>query len=177
MILLLSFPLLLLLIVLALLVPSWVLGVVPMPTLKAERRRILEALGVYREKDYKAIVDLGSGWGGLTRDISHQFPLKAVMGLEGSWLPWAFSRLRFFGQSKGPRIKLGDFLRIPLASHTLYVCYLSGPAMAKLRRRFEEDQPRGGLLVSLAFAMPGWSPSLTLGDMRGLSSRVYVYEL
>jgi hypothetical protein len=123
------------------------------------------------------IMDLGSGWGGMVRYLARRFPDRSVSGIEAAWLPWLVSAAgALFSAGGHPRFIRGDFMNAPLESRRVYVCYLSGPAMRRLRRRFEEDRPMGGSLVSLAFAMPGWTPSAVLDAGGLLGTPAYRYD-
>jgi hypothetical protein len=147
---------------------------------EALRRTLIKLLGS-RSHRRNQVVDLGSGWGGLLAYLSRpgsapELETVEWRGIERSWLPWLFSRLLLALQGMQVRIHQGNFLQKPLNSDTIYLTYLSGPAMQTLRRRFEEDQPRGGALISLAFAMPGWTPDQVLNLGGGPAAQIYLYE-
>lgn len=57
-----------------------------------------------------------------------------------------------------------------------YVTYLSRGFMLALRERFEEQLPHGGLLVSVAFSMPGWTPARVEHAHDLFHTPIYVYE-
>ena len=156
------------------------LGVPPMPSSNATRARVMEVLADYAHLG--SVVELGSGWGGLTRRIARHYPLANVVGVERSPVPWLASVLLQLpvlpapGTPRGPRYRLADIRKLSVCDRTVYIGYLSRPLMTGVRNAFERDMPTGGVLISAAFAMPGWTPTRTLqaGDL--YRTPVYVYE-
>jgi hypothetical protein len=161
------------------------LGVAATPSTQAERRTLAELLA--EEDPDLPIVDLGSGWGGLLRHLARTYPDRQFRGIEAAWWPWLFTTLRsaterlwvskvIRGIRTVPSFARGNFLNQPLQGGKIYITYLSGPAMKALRRRFEKDQPMGGILISIAFAMPGWSPERTRRSGGFLNTDIYLYR-
>lgn len=157
------------------LIYSRLTGVVPMPSSVNEREIVVAVLGEYN--DIREITDLGSGWGGLVRHMALRHRDREIRAIESSPLPYCFSRFitsaAGFANVTHSRF---DYKGIELQSGQAYVCYLSGQAMKKLREKFEKDLPRKGILISVAFAMPGWTPARVEYAGALLHSPVYVYE-
>lgn len=151
-------------------------GVVPMPSLPSERRLVSGVLQNYPE--IKTIYDMGSGWGGLARHISRSRRDCRVIAVEASAFPHFTGRLktRLTGR-KTVSHRRQDLFEISLSGGEAYICYLSGESMKKLRKSFERDRPVGCILVSIAFAMPGWTPAKTVSAEGLLRTAAYVYEL
>lgn len=152
-----------------------------MPSSRKERDTVLNIIKDYagdsRFIDSMTVLDLGSGWGGLARDISRTLKTVQVTAMELSLLPHIYSRIiSFFCGYKKISHSRNNFLKNKLKSRTIYVCYLSGPVMKKLRHRFETDLPKDGLLISIAFAMPAWTPQRVEYAGAKLCTPVYVYE-
>lgn len=159
----------------ALFVGSRRTGVVPMPSSRSLRRVIVDVLRDY--KGMHTVTDLGSGWGGLTRRIARSLNHHKVVAVEHSRIPLLVSRLASgMGVLGNIEHRRSDIFSLPLSEGNAYVCYLSGPSMKKLRRRFEEDLPTGGVLISAAFAVPGWTPTRVEYARDLFRSPVYVYE-
>lgn len=166
---------LLFLIFIHILISFLTIRVVPMPSSSNERRAVASILREYDQ--IKEVTDLGSGWGGLIRDLNQSFPEHHFTAIEKSFVPYTFSRMIQFMSGSGIlRHERADIHDIPLKSNHAYICYLSGPAMKKLRKRFEKDLPTEGILISIAFAMPGWTPCQTEYIDSFIHSPVYVYE-
>lgn len=146
-----------------------------MPSSVKERDIIVSILSEYEE--VRNITDLGSGWGGLVRHMSLRLRDRKIEAVERSPLPWVFSRIfASFAQYRNISHKRMDFFSLELEDGRAYVCYLSGPAMKRLRKKFERDLPQNGMLISLAFAMPGWTPVRVEYADSLFPSPVYVYE-
>jgi len=156
------------------------LGVVPMPSLMAERMLVSDILKKY--PDIKVVTDLGSGWGGMVRHLAQRLSEREIIGVEKSFIPHLFSRITEFPvrQKYGQGLinhHHGDIYSRTLENREAYITYLSGPVMKRLRKSFERDRPTGGVLISIAFAMPGWTPSRVEYAEGALRSAVYIYEL
>ncbi|MDA3808727.1 MAG: hypothetical protein PF518_00215 [Spirochaetaceae bacterium] len=151
------------------------IGVVPMPSSEKERMKVTEILNRYPE--LLRATDLGSGWGGLARKIRRQCPDLEIQAIEKSPIPYVISRLlSFITNSTSIIYRNCDIDDIPLRNYEAYITYLSGPAMKTLRTHFEKDHPRKGILISIAFAMPGWTPVYVEYIETMFHSPIYLYE-
>ena len=145
------------------------LGTPPMPTSQASRRGVLEAVAAHPH--LSKVVELGSG--GLSRQIARRYPAKMVTGIERSWVRWLVSRV---AAGRGVKHLRRNCLTEQLTDAAVYIGYLSTDQMWRLRALFERDRPRGGVLISVAFAMPGWTPSRRLVAKDLYQTPVYIYE-
>lgn len=147
-----------------------------MPSSAKERIITSEIISKYETLDN--ITELGSGWGGLTRYIALTNPTKAITGVEISIIPYISSKiLSTFHPSNNISYKYMNFNNITLESNTIYVAYLSNPVMKKLRKQFEKHMPSNSILISIAFAMPGWTPVKITQVDSIIHSPIYIYEL
>ncbi|MBF9015028.1 MULTISPECIES: hypothetical protein [unclassified Oceanispirochaeta] len=161
---------------------SMISTVVPMPSSRKERKTVLQLLEDYSEdprlKGCKTIVELGSGWGGAARSLSRTYPSRNIEAIELSLIPYIYSRyISIISGYTNISYSRNNFLKRELKNREIYVCYLSGAVMKKLRRRFETDHPKDCLLISIAFAMPGWTPVRVEYAGSKLYAPVYVYEI
>jgi precorrin-6B methylase 2 len=149
-------------------------GVPPMPTSPAVRACMFAVLG---DREPRCIHELGAGWGGLAVALARRFPHARVVATEISPLPWAVCRLRraLFGPAN-LEVRFGDAITADLAAADLAVCFLCPPAMAKLAPRLETGLKPGALVLSNAFALPGWTPvkEARVDDLH--RSAVYLYQ-
>lgn len=150
-------------------------GVVPMPSSVKERDIVVSIL--YDYKGIRRITDLGSGWGGLVRHLALRLRDREIRAIERSPLPYYFSQfITYMAGLKNVSHSRIDYNDIRLESGRAYVCYLSGPAMKRIREKFEKDLPEKGLLISVAFAMPRWTPTRVEYAESLFHSPVYIYE-
>lgn len=149
-------------------------GVVPMPSSASTRATVARIVSDY--PDLRRITDLGAGWGGLTRHLAQAHCAPELVAVELSILPHlvgrTMSRLTHPGRVQHLHT---DIRSVPL-TRGCFITYLSRQGMHALRERFDAEQPRGGLLVSIAFAMPGWTPTRVERAADLLRTEVFVYE-
>jgi len=105
----------------------------------------------------KTIIDIGSGWGGLTREIARKFSNAQVFGAELFPMPYLYSWLRsiFFKNTKfiyGDAFKL---LKNTNQNFDIGITYLLPEQMAEVRpfmKRFKT-------LIAIDFPLPDVVPS------------------
>lgn len=149
-------------------------GVPPMPSSPAAVRALLAALPALPAGK---IFELGAGWGTLAFPLARRFPGRMVVAHELSPLPWLASRL--WGVVRpAPNLKLirGDFHGASLREAALVTCFIVPKGMERLRSKLEAELPRGALVVSNGFAVPGWRPGevIELGGM--WRAKIYIYR-
>lgn len=149
------------------------LGAPPWPTTPRAARVLLGALPDHVDGD---VLELGCGWGGLALALAARYRGHRVIGAELSPVPWAIARLRrLAGRVSNLEVRRADLHRVDLSQAGLIVCYLQGPAMARLAERAVREAPRGCWLVSNTFALPGLTPIARhpVGDVFGTTILVY----
>lgn len=145
-----------------------------MPTTAHVRREIM---GLVPTLTGGRIMELGSGWGGICFSLARQFPDREVVGIESSFFPYWFSRLRarWLGLSN-LTLLCEDFFDADFRRSALTVCYLSNPIMKRLAGKFRAELPADAILVSSTFFVPDWAPEKVL-DVQGLwNTRIFVYR-
>jgi len=149
-------------------------GISPMPS----TRRIRSAMADFIPPNIQMIYDLGSGWGGLVFHLAQRFPNAVVTGYELSPVPCLWSKLwARLCCLRNARFIRRNFLKVKLDSPAAVVCYLYPGAMPRVRDLLINTLPPGTLVISYAFAVPGWKPWATRAFRGILHSRLYVYYL
>jgi hypothetical protein len=147
----------------------------PLPTSALVRETLLAMLP---ETVDGPVYELGSGWDGLARTLARRYPSAPVRGFEVSVLPWFVPRV-FLGVSGPENLSLTckNSHATDLSDAALVVCYLTGPAMEKLRPKLEAELPPGTLVASNTFAFHGWQAidTQTAPDM--YKSQVYLHRV
>ncbi len=155
---------------------SFKTGVVPMPSSFNERLVISEI--IQRYENHSNITELGAGWGGNINMLSKLYPNFNYTAVELSIVPYLIGKaLTYYKYQSNINWNRDNFLNTPLENSTIYITYLSGPVMKKLRGRFEKDHPKGVVLISIAFAMPGWTPTTVKYAKSRTFAPIYIYEL
>jgi hypothetical protein len=149
------------------------LGIGPMPSGPRAVGAVLELLPGDLTGE---IHELGSGWGGLARALARARPGSRVEASELAWVPHLASRLLALPGPANLRLHRRDLLSAPLGQAGVVVCYLYPAAMARLRPKLESELRPGAVVISHAFAVPGWTPAEVreLGDL--WHTRVYLYR-
>jgi hypothetical protein len=141
---------------LSLIISTLRLGIGPVPTSRPVRALMLSLVP---PETSGLIYELGSGWGGLARALARHCPGAQVVAIEGSFLPWAFSRL-VHALAPLPNLELrrANFFEVPLEPAAVAVCYLFTGAMQRLAQRL----PAATTVVTSTFALPGRTATQTL---------------
>jgi len=135
-------------------------GIGPMPTSARVRRAMFELMPAEVEGE---IHELGAGWGTLAFSLADRYPSSPVVAWEVSLVPFTFCWLRARLRAR-PNLVLrrGDFLAADLRRARLVTCYLFPKGMERLERKFQEELPKGAVVVSNTFALRHRSPSASL---------------
>lgn len=148
-------------------------GISPMPSSNLARHAMLDASAVIGEG---AIIECGSGWGGLLVALARRYPDRRVIGYELSLLPWLYSAIlcRLLGLTN-VEIYRRDFLKADLSGVSLICCYLYPGGMQHLADKLAAEPQPGVVLISNTFALPGHDPvrTVSLEDLHRSSICIY----
>lgn len=154
---------------------SWKYGISPTPSSPKVKQELCSLLPTIPSGE---IVELGSGWGTLAFALAKQFPHCQVNAWEISPIPylysWMISKVLAYPNLS---IKRGDFFHISLHSAVLVVCYLYPGAMARLKRKFEDELTPEAYVASHTFALPGWKPLMIKRINDIYHTPIYLYQL
>lgn len=148
----------------------------PAPTLPWVKRRIIQALYEHLPAEEFNIVELGSGWGGLCFSLSRKFPQARVAGFELSPFPYWFSRAMSLFYSR-VSFRRADFFEQDLSGFQVAVFYLTPKLTERLAQKLRQDMKPGSLVISNAFALPGWEPIQTLESRVFVRIPIYIYRV
>jgi trans-aconitate methyltransferase len=150
-------------------------GLMPVPTSRAARSAMLAALP---PEVRGTIVELGSGWGGLTLVLAERYPESRVFGYELSPLPWLTSRLRqTLARQSNLVLRRQDFFQVALADVSLAICFLFPGGMEQLKAKLQAELAPGALVVSNTHPVPGWEPTRILRVEDQFATRIYLYRM
>ena len=122
-----------------------------------------------------AIIDLGSGSGGLLRHLAQARPDCRCVGIEAAPLPLLLSRC--LNRPANLDLRWGDFWDEPLDGYELVYAFLSPVPMARLWDKALRDMRPGSLLVSNSFAVPGITPSQIIEVADRRHTQLYCYRM
>ena len=149
------------------------LRTVPMPSLRMARVEIIS----YLPKEPCRVTDFGSGWGDLAISIARARPDITVTGIELSPLPYALSRIRAqLAQLENLTLVRADFRKHDQDPGDVVVCFLDPRIMADVGDVLSQRMTPGGIVISRAFAIPGWQ---AFGEvpMQSGSDMLYLYRM
>ncbi|OSQ32306.1 cyclopropane-fatty-acyl-phospholipid synthase family protein [Thalassospira sp. MCCC 1A03138] len=149
------------------------LRTVPMPSGRKARNEIIS----YLPNEPCRVVDFGSGWGDLAISIARARPDITVTGVELSPLPYAVSRIRArLAQLENLSLVRADFRKRDQDPGDVVVCFLDPRVMADVGDVLNQRMAPGGIVLSRAFAIPGWQ---AFGEipMQSESDILYLYRI
>lgn len=119
--------------------------------------------------------EFGAGDGRLLIQIAKHTELTGV-GYEISMIPFCAAkiRLRTAKVVKKANVVFKDFYYADLRPVRTIFCFLTPPAMAKLKVKFEKEAQPGTRIISYSFSIPGWTP--THVDREGSGIPIWVYD-
>lgn len=148
------------------------LGIGPVPTSRAVRDVMLQ---LCPPETTGTAYELGSGWGGLARALARRCPNATVIGVEASFVPWAFSALvQKLRPVQNLRFVRANFHALPLEQASLLLCYLFTGGMRALA---EKSFAPGAVLISAVFSWHGKTAETVAKAADLYGSAVYRYRL
>jgi trans-aconitate methyltransferase len=149
-------------------------GIVPMPTTRAQRERMMEHLP---EDPGEFVFDLGSGFGTLAIALAKRYPKSVVVGVESSPIPfWVSTILKMILRLKNLNLRREDIMKTSIVNASAVVVYLHRAGMRNLKTKLQNELKPGVWIVSNTFAFPDWQPEkvVPVGDLN--KTKVYVYK-
>ncbi|NHQ85338.1 class I SAM-dependent methyltransferase [Iodobacter sp. HSC-16F04] len=121
------------------------------------------------------LLDLGAGTGTVLAWFVRHRPDVQADGIEFSWLPWLFGRLRLARSNAGWHH--GDAFAADLTDYDVVYAYLSPEPMSLLWEKAQKEMRPGSLLISNSFDIPNAPPAriCDIGDWKG--SRLLVWTI
>ncbi|WP_036605406.1 class I SAM-dependent methyltransferase [Paenibacillus assamensis] len=159
---------------------SWRNGISPMPSSAPVRRAV--ANEVNRLRGSGLIVEAGSGWGTLGIHLAKRCKEWRVVGIENSPFPLRVSQLLAWislgrGSKSRAAFRKGNIYTWSYADANLVVCYLYPGAMQHLGSILHRELRPGTRVISVCFALPGWSPEKVVTCRDLYRTKIYIYEV
>ncbi|MBX3615996.1 class I SAM-dependent methyltransferase [Nitrosomonas sp.] len=121
-------------------------------------------------------IDLGSGCGGLLKNLARIHGNGSFHGIESAPIPFVISKLRSLFDSDYD-VHWGDFWKHDFSRYDVVYAYLSPVPMDSLWQKAKKEMRPGSLLISNTFVIPGVAPdkSIQLNDFS--NSTLYLWRL
>ncbi|MDF2366502.1 class I SAM-dependent methyltransferase [Sneathiella sp.] len=167
----------LLLLALALDLPSWIFPVIlillllvfwnvavgRVPLFLTNRTTSAALLKLLPQKKGLHMADLGSGLGGTLRHLAKERPAAQFTGLETAPLPFALSwMLGRLNGAKNLDFRFRDIFKEDLGKFDVVYCFLSPVPMPALFEKAKAEMKPGSLFISNSFEVPGRKPQRTV---------------
>lgn len=158
---------------------SWRNGISPMPASALVRQAV--ANEVNRLQGTGTLVEAGSGWGTLGIHLARHCQGWRVVGVENSPVPLRASqllaRLHFGVDAKAwAAFRRGNIYSWSYTDASVVVCYLYPGAMQRLSPILSRQLMPGARVISVCFALPGWTPERVVTCRDLYRTKVYVYH-
>ena len=149
-------------------------GISPMPSPKEARLAIVQMAA----ESVGPIYELGSGWGGLARELAKAFPERKVIAYENSPLPWLFSRcIQLLNRQANLELCLGDFWKSQLVDAKCVVFYQFRSGMPRIWKKMQAECEEHTPIISYCFSIPSIKADKTLYVGTILKQPIYRYVL
>lgn len=129
------------------------------------------------EQEQFSFVDLGSGCGGLVKNLASSRRNGIFHGIESAPLPFLISKLRSIFCASSYKVFWGDFWEYDFSKYDVIYAYLSPVPMEPLWHKVNKEMRPGSLLISNTFMIPGITPykSIKLDDFS--KSTLYLWKI
>lgn len=122
-------------------------------------------------------IDLGSGFGGVPLYLAPRFSHGQFYGTEIAPAPWLISRLRVLLTRCRVTFLRRDYRQIDLGDYDVVFAFLSPAAMPQLWQQARAQMRRGGLFVSLSFAVDSRQPDHQVMLAKGARHTLYAWRM
>jgi trans-aconitate methyltransferase len=149
-------------------------GIVPMPTTRAQRERMMQNLP---GNPGEFLFDLGSGFGTLAIALAKRYPKSVVVGVESSPIPfWVSAFLKMILRLENLTLRREDIMKTSIVNASAVVVYLHRTGMRNLQTKLQKELKAGVWIISNTFAFPDWQPEkvVPVGDFN--KTKIYVYR-
>jgi hypothetical protein len=121
-------------------------------------------------------IDLGSGLAGSLYFLSKEFPAAKFFGVETAPLVFIASWFRCLFRSNC-KIRYLSIWKTDLSQYDVVYCFLSPVPMPQVWTKAKSEMPKGSMLISNTFEIPGVKPSevIKLEDWR--NSKIIIWKL
>jgi hypothetical protein len=152
-------------------------GISPMPSSSRARSVVLEEIKKLSRSSNHLIIDVGSGWGTLALQAARHLPSQTIFGVENSVIPlWISRMLKMSGSYSNLKLIRQDIYTYSYAQADIVLCYLYPGAMKRLSTIFDQQLKQDAYIISIFFALPGWTPEKIIECKDMYRTKIYVYR-
>jgi hypothetical protein len=151
----------------------------PLASFPWHQTRVIEVLDSLGAPASLNVLEVGTGYGGLSRKCSLASTVKKYDGIELSWPLYLYTAFRRNMLSAAQQAKLhyrqGDALKMTMSGYDVIVIYTCVAFNRILEKKLRaENNPKGWTVISIVFEFEGLTPEKVIKDKLG---SVYVYKI
>jgi SAM-dependent methyltransferase len=151
----------------------------PLASFPWHQQRVVEVLELLGSPASLNVLEIGTGYGSLSRKCSAVGSVKHYQGIELSWPLYLLTclRRRFLPAQQQRKLdyRRGDAFKLDMRPYDVIVAYTNESFNRLLIKKLRaENKPGGWTIISIVFLFPDLKPEKMIEDKIG---NVYVYKL
>lgn len=143
------------------------------PIFFSPKRKLRQVLKYVNLPEGSNFYDLGAGTGRTMIIAQKEFNMK-VSGFELASPLYILAKINMFFRGVKNELYMRNFYNKDLSNADVVYCFLTPPAMKKLRPKFENELKKGTVVISYAFEIDGWKAENVIFD--GRLGKMFVYR-
>ena len=126
-----------------------------------------------------AIIEMGSGWGGLALAAAKACPDAQIIGYEIVTLPLVIAKIRaYISRRKNLSFHKADIFTTDIRHADIILTYLTPPLMARLQSKLTNDPlKKNATLISSTFPLPDLHPREIQPVYKTFARNIYIFDL
>jgi len=146
------------------------------PWLPLWKKDVYRMLDLAKIKENELVCDLGAGDGRLLIAAVKDYKAKGL-GFEIAILPYLIGCFKIYIKGLNGRInfKLSNFFGQNIAQADVICLFLTPAGMEKLKTKLEKETKKGVRILSYAFEIKGWTPTLVDKPEQNRGT-IYLYQ-
>lgn len=160
-----------------LLIGSYALGGwLAAPWVPLWKKDVYRMLDLAKIREGEIVCDLGAGDGRLLIVAAQNYGAKGL-GFEISILPYLIGCFKIYIKGLNRRInfKFSNFFSQDISQADVICLFLTPAGMEKLKPKLEKETKKGVRILSFAFGVKGWQPTL-VDDSVPKRAKIYLYQ-
>lgn len=143
------------------------------PIVFSPKRALRQALAYINLPNGSQFYDLGAGTGRAMIIARKEFNLQTT-GFELSPPVFVLAKINLLLHGIKNKLYMKNFYLQNLNDADIVFCFLTPPAMEKLRPKFEKELKKGAIVISYAFDIKRWEAKKIIFD--GCPGKTFIYE-
>lgn len=122
----------------------------------------------------QVIYELGAGTANFLKAVETKYPETKLVGIEYSLFTFLRAKAKLKALKSKIDLRREDLYQTNLSDASIVYCYLIPTMMPKLSEKIQKECPKGTVVISYIFSIPGLSMRKTIQTKGG---NIYFYEV